>query len=560
MADETNLVDKLRQQRDRFIAFAFAGADMLIEMRDDAIVSYSAGAGEALHGLNDRDLVGRPFKDFVHPRDMKLLEEALQRLHNSGRLDQMTLSLMGQDGAVARMRLSGIRLPQMSCSHLALGRMPTMAEGEVRGRNGDSKTRFVEMVRQRLNEASRAGHELTLTLVDLSATDFAALDATIAHNLLATVQNALDGVSVGGASAGALTDRTFGVLHHPDTPPHVVEENLRQVGQKLTAKGNTHLKLRSNSLSMKNNGLNDEDITKALAFIVNTYLREGARFAITSLEEGAQTALEDTAVRVKNFRNMLRQDKLQFLFQPAVNIRTGAVLSFEAFTRINHNNALFTPTQILPFAADAGVIGEMDTAVCRKALTMMGDPKTVSPLAHVSVNISSHSLVNPIFFRNLQLVLDQHKPRLGRLILEITDTATISNLDEARRLLTRLRAQGVRISLDDMGSGTAAIDLLRALPVDFAKIDRFYITDATTPKGLAVLKAIASLCRDIGVVAVAECVEDAKTLSLISDVGIDYAQGYYFEKPNAEAAAKIRYYTEQVEQAGLASPSLASTG
>ena len=558
MADESDLVDKLRQQRDRFIAFAFAGADMLVEMRDNDIIGYSAGAGEALHGLTDRDLVGRPLKDFVHPRDQKLFEDAIQRLHNSGRLDQLTISLIGRDEVVSRMRLSGIRLPQMTCSHLVLGRIPTMADNEAQGRNVDGKTRFVETMRQRLNDANRAGQALTLTLVDLSASDFSGLDPAITQNLLTTLHHALDGISVDGASAGHLGERTFGVLHHPDTTPHVLEENLMRVGRKF-ADGGVGLKLKSNSVAMKDSGLSSDDVTKALTYIINSYLRDSTQFAITTLAEGAQIALEDSLIRVKNFRKMLRQDKLTFLYQPAINIRTGAPLNYEAFTRIDHNNALFTPAQILPFAAEAGVIGEMDVAVCRKILSLMSDPKLISPLAHIALNISAHSLVNPIFFRNLQQVLKEHQPRLGRLILEITDVATISNLDDTRRLLTRLRSQGIRISLDDLGAGSAAIDLLRTLPVDFAKVDHHYIAEANTPKGLAVIRAIASLCRELGVVAIAERVEDVKTLALIADVGIDYAQGYYFDKPTAEPPQKVRYYTEQVERAGLATPSLAST-
>ena len=116
---------------------------------------------------------------------------------------------------------------------------------------------------------------------------------------------------------------------------------------------------------------------------------------------------------------------------------------------------------------------------------------------------------------------------------------------------------GTRISLDDFGSGGSAFELLRLLPVDFAKFDPDYIRDARDPKGRSVLKAMTGLCRDLNIISVGECVEDEATLRHLADIGIDYAQGYYFGQPAADAAKRIKYFTEQVKRAGTAEPGLA---
>ncbi len=557
--DAESLTARLREQRDRFIAFAFAGADLLLEMDEGDVVVYSAGAGEALYGLSDGDMLTHKLLDFIHPRDRKRLDEALLRLRNTGRLDHTPLSVMGATGTVTRMRLAGIRLPQNAHYHLALSRVPPMVLAEEDSRGGaDPKTRFVEIVRQRLNEANRSGHEVMVTLVDVSHADLRALEPAKAQSLLATLHHTLEEVSVDGTSAGPLSDRSFGVVHADSVGRDALEKRLTDLAGRFPTSGGSALRMRSSSLQMEDSSLSEEDIGKALTYIVNSFVRDSASFAIQSLTEGARIAVDDTLTRVRNFRSMIKNDRLTFLFQPVVNLHTGVVLNFEAFTRLSHGTRLFTPAQILPFATDVGIVGEFDLAVCRKMLATMRAAGDISTLASIAINVSGHSLANPLFYKALQTLLQQNKTILNRLIIEITDPAGISNMDEARRLLSRMRSQGVRVSLDDFGAGSASFDMLRALPIDFVKIDAEYIRDARNSKGMALLKAVGGLCRDLGIVTVGECVEDSATLVVLRDAGIDYAQGHFFQKPAADAARKIHYFEDEVRRAGTASAVVAA--
>ncbi|MBF0324386.1 sensor domain-containing phosphodiesterase [Magnetospirillum moscoviense] len=566
MGDEAGMVEKLKAQRDRFIAFAFAGADLLLEVTEQNQVAYSAGAGEALYGLTDNDLMGKPLGDLVHPKDRKRFDESMQRLKNTGRLDHTPLMLVGSAGTVTRMRMAGIRLPQFPKTyHVVLSRVPPIAVAEADRVVGDvdHKAQFIEMVRTRLNEANRIGTDYTLTLFDLSATNFNAIEPAIAQTFLATVQHTLDECSVRGASAGALSTSSFGLVHDDKTSAAEVHKRVSAVADKFAGKTNgaASVKMRTASLEMEDSALSDEDISKALTYIVNGFVKDSARFALKSLAEGARVAVEDTLIRVRNFRKMIKgDDKLIFLFQPIVNVRTGAVLQYEAFSRIQHNGAFFTPNQIIPFATDVGVIGEFDLIAVTKALKILKEPGEVSSLANIAVNISGQSLGNPGFYHSLLKLMDQYKSVLGRLVLEVTDATDIYNLDEAKRLLMRIRKMGTRISLDDFGSGGSAFDLLRILPVDFAKFDHDYVRDAHDPKGRSVLKAMTSLCHDLGIVTIGECVEDAAMLRNLADIGVDYAQGYYFGQPAADVAKRIKYFTDHVKQAGTAQPGLAMGG
>ncbi|MBR9973754.1 sensor domain-containing phosphodiesterase [Magnetospirillum sulfuroxidans] len=561
MGVDSSLVDKLKAQRDRFIAFSFAGADVLLEMDADGTIGFCTGAGEALYGLSDSDLLGRSLSEFILPRDRKRFDDCLLRLKNTSRLDHTPFTLMGSGGTVTRMRLAGIRLPHLpNTFHLVLSRVPPMASMEIERISGevDHKGLFIEMVRSRLNEANRIGTDYTLTLFDLSGSNLAALDPKAAQSFLSTMHNAMEECSVRGTSAGTLGGASFGLVHDDKMPAAEIQKRVSLVAQRFSdkTKGAT-IKMRSATLEMEDSTLSDEDIAKALGYIINNFVKNSSQFSMKSLAEGAQLAVADTLTRVRNFRKMIKgEDKLIFLFQPIVNVRTGAVLKYEAFSRINNNGTLFAPPQIIPFATDVGLIGEFDLFTVTKALKLLKETGTISTLAHISINISGHSLGNPGFYHSLLKMLEENRSVLGRLVLEITDAAQIYNLNEARRLLTRIRKLGARISLDDFGSGGAAFELLRNLPVDFAKFDRDFVMDAADPKGKSVLKAMTGLCHDLGIVTVGECVEDAATLANLCGVGIDYAQGYYFGQPAADAAKRITYFTEHIKQAGTNEPGL----
>lgn len=559
---DANVIEKLKAQRDRFVAFAFAGADVLLEIGHEDVIAYCAGAGEALHGLSDSELTNRRLADFVHAKDRKQFDDAILRLKNAGRLDHTPVTLVGASGSVSRLRMAGIRLPQYPDTyHLVLSRLPPMATVDFDRAPGEvePKARFVEMVQQRLNESNRIGQDYTLTLFDLSASDFDAIEPGVAQSFLSTVLDTLEDCSVRGASAGHLSDRAFGLVHDDTVTVESVRKRVAGLASKFTGKTGAAaaVKMHSATVQMEDSTLSDDDIAKATSYIVNGFVRDSTRFALKSLADGARVAVEETLVRVKNFRKMVKgEDKLAFLFQPVVNLRTGAVLKYEAFCRITHNGGYFLPSQIIPFATDVGLIGEFDLLTIAKALKLLRTPGEVSALAIIAVNVSGHSLGNPGFYQSLFRLLEDNRPVLGRLVIEITDAAKIYNLDEAKRLLARIRKLGARISLDDFGSGGAAFDLLRILPVDYVKIDASYIQDARTPKGKPVLKAIVGLCHDLGIITVGECVEDSTTMHILRDVNIDYAQGYYFAHPTPDAAKKIKYYADHVKTAETTTPGM----
>jgi EAL domain-containing protein (putative c-di-GMP-specific phosphodiesterase class I) len=148
-------------------------------------------------------------------------------------------------------------------------------------------------------------------------------------------------------------------------------------------------------------------------------------------------------------------------------------------------------------------------------------------LALYSINLSGSSLGDPSLHDYILEQFVDHEIAPEQICFEITETAAIADLPTAHRLMTSLQALGCRFSLDDFGSGLSSFAYLKALPVDYLKIDGVFIRDiATNPINRAMVKAINEVGHLMGILTVAEYVEDEATLAVVRELGIDYAQGY----------------------------------
>ena len=149
-----------------------------------------------------------------------------------------------------------------------------------------------------------------------------------------------------------------------------------------------------------------------------------------------------------------------------------------------------------------------------------------------SINLSGSSLTDENLLRYIQGKLIEYgvQPRL--ICFEITETATIANMNRALRLISELRARGCRFALDDFGTGLASFAYLKNLPVDFLKIDGTFIRDVVgDPVNTAIVKAINEIGHALGIRTIAEYVEGSETLQALRNLGVDYGQGYGIARP-----------------------------
>jgi diguanylate cyclase (GGDEF)-like protein len=234
---------------------------------------------------------------------------------------------------------------------------------------------------------------------------------------------------------------------------------------------------------------------------------------------------------VDRLRCALAEDRLVLAAQPIRDLQSGAVVHHELLLRLRDpDGTLVAPGQFLPIAEQFGLIGEIDRWVVTTAIRTLA-ANTDRDLV-LEVNLSGSSLGDPDLLSTIrqELVAGAVDPR--RIIFEITETAAVTNLDEARAFATELRGLGCRFALDDFGAGFGSFTYLKQLPFDFLKIDgQFVRHSATSATDRVILESLVHAARGLGKRTIAEFVEDERTEHLMGELGVDLVQGYHVGRP-----------------------------
>jgi len=237
----------------------------------------------------------------------------------------------------------------------------------------------------------------------------------------------------------------------------------------------------------------------------------------------------------------LQDRRLQHFYQPIFNIREGAISHWECLIRMRPKNGegMIPPGKFMPIAESTGQVRLTDRwgleEACRRLAQLVGVPG-----AHLSVNLSGRSLDDESTLAVLRNALRKYDIDGDRLILEITETHALADIQAAANLMKRFRDLGCKFSLDDFGVGYTSFRYLKELPVDYVKIDGSFISGLTRHKDDQVfVKTLTDAVHGFGKQVVAEFVEDRETLDLLTQFEVDYAQGYFIGKPEAEPSTIV---------------------
>ena len=190
------------------------------------------------------------------------------------------------------------------------------------------------------------------------------------------------------------------------------------------------------------------------------------------------------------------------------------------------------PGTFIPAAERYDLMGSLDRWVIENALIERGEAlATIEDLA-ISINLSANSLNDPLFWPFLKTTLEASQLPPDQVSFEITETALIDNIDAARNFMTSVRQAGHKLVLDDFGTGLSSFTYLKQFPIDGLKIDGSFICNIKdNPVDRVIVEAINEICHKLGIKTVAEFVEDAETLEIVRNIGIDQAQGYVIGRP-----------------------------
>ncbi|MEO6122525.1 MAG: EAL domain-containing protein [Ilumatobacteraceae bacterium] len=232
-------------------------------------------------------------------------------------------------------------------------------------------------------------------------------------------------------------------------------------------------------------------------------------------------------------RDAIAADQLSLAFQPRLDIASCRVLGVEALVRWNHpNRGIVMPSEFLPVIENTELIGPLTWHVLDLALRHCAAWRRNGVHLNIAVNLSANTVTDPNLIEKVRSALDRHELPPEYLELEITESAVLDDGPRASEALHLLRALGVRLAVDDFGTGYASINHLMSLPLDSLKIDRTYIDGLfTDARSAAIVKFTLDLARHLGLTVVAEGVEDERTLAELLRLGCNHAQGYLIARP-----------------------------
>ena len=258
-----------------------------------------------------------------------------------------------------------------------------------------------------------------------------------------------------------------------------------------------------------------------------------------------QTSMHTEAVErfelAADLRAALAGEQLVIHYQPVVALETGEVEGVEALLRWNHpERGLVPPLRFVPLAEESGLIVPIGRWVleqaCRQAAEWLA-AGVVAPAFAMSVNVSVRQLHDDAFVGHVAEALAVTGLAPGALVLEVTETALVQDVEVANLRLAELKALGVRIAIDDFGTGYSSLDYLRRFPVDVLKIDKSFVDGVTGgDEGRALVQAIVDMGRSLRLELVAEGIEGADQLEELRATGCASGQGYLFARPAAPSA------------------------
>jgi len=247
-------------------------------------------------------------------------------------------------------------------------------------------------------------------------------------------------------------------------------------------------------------------------------------------ERRRAVAMADEIVRALNDRRMI------LALQPIVTSRSHEPEFYECLLRMKRlDGSIVSAAEFIPVAEQFGLAKLID----HRALELAADLLRSMPNVKLALNVSAATATDPQWLQGLEAFLGKGQGLAGRLTVEITETAAISDLEETAKFVAALKALGCRVALDDFGAGYTSFRNLRLLGVDMVKIDGSFIQNlGTQTEDELFVRTLIELAKSFGITTVGEWVGDEKTAKLLENAGVAYMQGYFFGAPELAKPAE----------------------
>lgn len=497
----------------RLLGFAFANADFLAEIDAAGTILFSAGALTEFRGAAAGAKAATLFEAGDGARFLSQ-SRALQ----AGERQALRLKLAG--GGQADVSL--FRLPEngerVSCTFRIVDRKPARANLKDSQTGLPSRETFIADTLEKAAE----GDALLLVKVPALAQFCREQPAGKVDAVLAAIGQSL--TASGAKAAGRLSENSFGALTDPANGP---KSQIPAVRAAMAASGLPPSVVQETQVAINGGPLQPGQQLLALRYVVERFTSADKRGDIgRDLGQAFNAMMDETQKRVQELSQTVAAGDFALAYQPICDLKTGALSHFEALARFKPGETAET----IQFVEKLGIADAFDLAVALKVISALESDKTHA--AHVAFNVSGHTIQSPASFAMLAAFLARNRKLAPRLLVEITETAEITDMDGAGKAMQALRAMGYRVGLDDFGSGAATLNYLHAFHVDFVKFDGSLVRKlGASARDDMLLTAMLKLCRELGFSTIAECLETEADIAKAREAGFDHGQGYALGQP-----------------------------
>ncbi len=564
-------IDRARRKSEaRFGWLVMNSSDLIMAVDASRRIDYVSPSVERLLGSDDGRLLGARLTDLAHPEDAGAIEGLLDRAARSpGERVSVEWRLRQGDGTwlpVETVATSGVLdgdAPGVVLNTRDLQERKALEQKLTFQAFHDPLTRLANrsLFRERVEHAleRRQSGDAAVLFIDLD--NFKTINDSLGHaagdHVLVETAHRLRSTLRAEDTAARLGGDEFAVLLEDadvTTSARIAERIRSTLGVPFWVMGQEVYISASIGIATREPGDTTTELLRNADVAMYTAKTKGkARFEIF------EARMHDEVVARLGLEAELRRaiDRREFVihYQPIVKLETGEVIGAEALVRWQHpTRGLVPPMEFIPLAEETGLIVPLGGWILRQACRQLAEWQRLrgggEPFV-MNVNLSSRQLVRDAIADEVAAAVDESGIRASWLVLEVTETVLMADPVVAATALGHIRDLGVRVALDDFGSGYSSLTHLRRFPIDIVKIDKSFADDvATGGVESAIARSIIDLGRAMQIDTVAEGIEVDEQAEMLRSLGCEFGQGFYFAKPLEPAAWEELLQTDVIGEAG----------
>jgi diguanylate cyclase (GGDEF)-like protein/PAS domain S-box-containing protein len=538
----------LRSSEQRWRSLVLHASDLIVVLDREGVIQYATPAAGRLFGYPEDGTTGIRVLDLIHPDDLAfVLDRLALTLDRPGPGEIIEFRVAKTDGSFVWVESIGTNLldePSVEGIVCNVRDITERKEAErvlLHRARHDSLTdlpnrhHLLETVADRVGRAQpfalllldldrfkeindALGHatgDRVLVEVGRRLTEVARVDDVVARlggDEFAIVVGDVDG----DIQAGVVADRLLGVFE----APFEIDGMGLHVGASI-------------GIAVNHASGADENVTLLLQQAdVAMYRAKGSGSGWSAFGPADQQNRPARLAMVGDLRDAIDAGEVEAHYQPQIDLSTGLVRQVEVLSRWTRDGVAVRPDEFIALAEHTGLIDKLTWSVLRQSLAQVRRWADVGLPVAVAVNVSALTLRAPNFVASVRAALDEAGVASSSLTLEITESALADHTEAAVAVMRELRDAGIRLSIDDFGSGYSSMAYLKRLPIDELKIDRAFVTDMLTdPRDQPITRTIIELAHSLGLEVVGEGVESPALEQLLRTFGCDAAQGYGICRP-----------------------------